>query len=396
MKQLFDIYSDWSFYLLLALLFLIQFSIAACHIIFTIIAVSFIIACWQRKLSGKLPLYFYFFLAYAFFTLVSSIFGIDWLTSLKDDKELFVFLLIPIYLVILSSEKRQKYSLYAVFTAAFLSGCIGIFQALTKGYSLDHRIKGFTSHWMTYSGLLMQVFIFFIVYFLLQKNWRRSWPLPLGLACALVPIFSGLVLSQTRSAWIGAAAGLFLFLIFYRPRLVFVAVPLVIALVYIAPAAVKTRALSIFDMKNDTNHDRFYMIYTGWHIFRDYPLTGVGPNNVPKVYCHYKHPQAVNPLNLHLHNNFMQVLAERGIFAFITLLAAFIAIIYQLIGRIRSSLGFAKIIAICALFLFAGFLAAGFFEYNFGGSQIRFMLFYFISLPFCNSKGEAHDHRQTA
>jgi O-antigen ligase len=83
-----------------------------------------------------------------------------------------------------------------------------------------------------------------------------------------------------------------------------------------------------------------------------------------------------------LHNNFLQILAERGVLAFLALVAAFICILFNLVIRIRTSKEMEKAIATGVLFVFIGFLTAGIFEYNFGDSEIKFLLFYFLSIPF--------------
>ncbi len=93
---------------------------------------------------------------------------------------------------------------------------------------------------------------------------------------------------------------------------------------------------------------------------------------------------------MHLHNNFLQILAERGIFALASFLLACLFIILQMLKSLKSRAGDWRAITAGALFAFVGFLVAGLFEYNFGDSEIKFLLFYFISLPFLGLPGEAH------
>jgi O-antigen ligase len=176
-----------------------------------------------------------------------------------------------------------------------------------------------------------------------------------------------------------------MFIVYYRPKILYIAIPGLILLVFILPASVKGRVTSIFDMKNETNRDRFYMFKAGINIFKDYPLTGVGAANLEKIYDDYK-PAEAKLSNPHLHNNFLQVLAERGIFAMMSLLAAFASIIIVLVKKIKNSIGFEKMVATGVLFAFIGFLVAGLFEYNFGDTEIKFMLFYFLSIPFAALK----------
>jgi hypothetical protein len=56
-----------------------------------------------------------------------------------------------------------------------------------------------------------------------------------------------------------------------------------------------------------------------------------------------------------------------------------------LIKKIKNSINFEKTVALGALFVFIGFFIAGMFEYNLGDSEIKFLLFYFLSIPFIQS-----------
>ncbi len=379
MKQLTDISSNTSFYMALAFLFLVNMSIAGCYIVFTLLAIQLLLFWFKDKKwpEPTLPKYYKYFLLFILFTLVSTIFSINKLESLKDNREFFVFLLIPIFLIIINSKKRLEYSLVTVLLSAVLSAAIGIVITLRKGTSLDYRLQGLTSHWMTYSGLLMFAFIFFFVYLFYEKRWK----IKLILGGALFIILVAILLSLTRSVWVGIFIAAGAFVVYYKPKILYAAIPALVLLIFILPASVKDRVTSIVDMNNETNKDRFYMFETGVNIFKDHPLTGVGATNVERVYDDYKPPEA-RLSNPHLHNNFLHVLAERGIFALISLTAAFISIFILLVNKIKNSTGLEKTIAAGVLFTFIGFLIAGLFEYNFGDTEIKFLLFYFLSIPF--------------
>lgn len=381
MKQLIDISSNFSFYLALAFLFLINFSIFGCYLVFTFLGIQWIIFLVKNKKWPELPKFFKYFLLYILFSFISTIFSIDKTESLKDNREFFIFLLIPIFLLIINSRKRLDYSLLTVLFSAILSALVGIFISIRDGISLDHRLQGLTSHWMTYAGLLMFVFIFFFVY-LFYENRKK---VKIVTAISLVFILTSILLSLTRSVWVGIFVSIGIFIIYYKPKILYAAIPALILLVFILPGSVKSRVISTFDMKNDTNRDRFYMYKTGIKIFKDYPFTGVGANNIERVYDTYK-PSEAELSNPHLHNNVLHVLAERGIFTLVSLLAAFISIFILLVKKIKNSIDFEKIAATGVLFVFIGFLMAGMFEYNFGDTEIKFMLFYFLSIPFVTLK----------
>ncbi len=384
MKQSIDILNDFYFYLLLCFLFLINFSIAGCYLIFSVLGIVFIVFCIKNKKFPECPGYFKYFLLYILFTLISTIFSLNPLVSIKDNKELVIFLLIPIFILIINSKKRLIYSIFTVLISSLISSFIGIFITLNRyiilkqGPSLDHRLKGITSHWMTYSGLLMLAFVFFFIYFFYEKTKKKK----LFIFISLIFILTSILFSLTRSVWIGIIVSLSAFIIYYKPKVLYFAIPIVLVLVIVLPKSVQNRFTSIFDMDNATNKDRIFMYETGFNIFNKYPLFGIGANNLNKKVYKENMPEEAKNINPHLHNNFLQVLIERGIITLISLILAFISIFINLIKKIKNSLNLEKLVPIGVLFVFISFVVAGFFEYNFGDSEIKFFIFYFLSIPF--------------
>lgn len=385
--------SNLAFALLLAFLFLIDVSIAGCYILLTLILFLFLFHLQQGGKFLLPPFFCYFFAAYIFFTLLATVFSVDRAASIRDNKELLIFLLIPIYLWLLDSWKRVWLSIWTVLASAVFSALAGIITVLSKGLSqgivLSNRLQGFTSHWMTYAGLLMFPFIFFSVLLLLGRSKKQA----AVISSALAVMLAAIAFSLTRSVWLGIAGALLIFLVFFRAKYFLALAPLLLILAFFAPLAVKNRVLSIVDLHDKSNRDRIHMVYSGFRIFQDHPWTGVGSNNIEKVIAgnekRYRHPLA-EKINPHLHNNFLQIMAERGIFALASFLLACLFIIMQLLKLLKSRTGDWHAITAAVLFAFIGFLIAGMFEYNFGDSEIKFILFYFISLPFLILKEEAH------
>jgi O-antigen ligase len=390
MKRSASSFPSAAFVLLLAFLFLIDVSIAGCYILLTVILVLFLVHLLGGGKFPRLPFYACLLAAYIFFTLLATVFSLDRAASLRDNKELLIFLLIPLYLWLLDGRKRIRLSLVAVLAAAVFSALAGIFTVWRHGIHLSDRLKGFTSHWMTYSGLLMFPFIFFAVYLLLRRPGKKEALLISG---GLAVMLAAIAFSLTRNVWLGIAAALALFLVFFKPKYVLALAPLLLVLALLAPPAVKNRMLSIVDLQDKSNRDRIYMVYSGLRIFRDRPWTGVGSHNIEKVIAgnegRYRHPQA-EKINPHLHNNFLQILAERGVFALVSFLLFCLFVILQLVRMLKTRTGEWRAITAGALFAFVGFLVAGMFEYNFGDSEIKFILLYFISLPFAKWGGEEH------
>jgi O-antigen ligase len=384
-----------AFALLLAFLFLIDVSIAACYILGTIILVLFLLHLLRGGKFPTLPSYNYFFAAFIGCTLLATVFSLDRTASIRDNKELLIFLLLPVYAWLLDSWKRVRLSLWAVLASAAFSALAGIFTVWRQGIVLNDRLTGFTSHWMTYSGLLMLPFIFFTVRLVLRHDDRKE---AAAVALALAAMLAAIAFSLTRNVWLGIAAALALFLVFFKPGFSLALAPLLLVLALLAPPAVKSRVLSIVDLHDESNRDRIYMAWSGLRIFQDRPWTGVGSHNIEKTIAgneaRYRHPLA-RKINPHLHNNFLQILAERGIFALASFILACLFIILQILQRLKKQAGERRAVSAAVLFAFVGFLVAGMFEYNFGDSEIKFILFYFLSLPFLSLPGEAHVQAKT-
>jgi O-antigen ligase len=388
MKKWLDISGNTGFILVLLVLVAIQFSMAVLSIAAMLLGLLWVVNLFVNRSWPELPGFYIMFLVFAGFTLLGTCFSNNPLVSLQDNRELLIFLIFPIMLLILNTRKRIRWSLYTVLGAAVLQSVYGIAWILVHGISLDHRLQGFTSHWMTFAGLLTGVFIFFMVWAL-----RNRWQTALVLALPLGLILLAILLSLTRSAWMGIAVACALYGIYSHPRITLVMVPIMVAIFIFLPPPIQKRFVSIVDTSNATNRDRVYMAYSGWKMFQDHPWFGVGANNVGSLYPAYRHPEA-RQNNPHLHNNFIQVLAERGILAFLAYTAAFFMLLWNLIKKVGTTRGEMKSMTLAVLFVVIGFLVSGLFEYNFGDSEIKYMLLYFMSLPFVSAWGREDDSRQ--
>lgn len=372
--------NNLSFFLLLIFLFSTNFSIAVCYITFSILLIFTTYKIFKEKPKTTLPPFFKYLILFSAATLISTIFSVDPLNSLNDNKELLIFLLVPVYVLIINEKKKMRIAMYTLLFSSFLSSLAGIFISLKEGISLSHRLKGFTSHWMTYSGLLMLVFIFFFIYTALREKGKQRY---LNIVLLIIILVS-ILLSLTRSVWVGIIISIFIFIIFYfrkKPVIPSILIISLIIFLIILPGSIKERAFSIFDLNNETNRDRFYMAYTAIEIIKDFPLTGVGADNVKKVFREYRHPDATKD-NPHLHNNFLQIGAERGIITLTVFIIFFLILLSGLFRVIKKGNRDEQTLSIAVLFLLFGFLTAGMFEYNFGDSEIKFILFFFLTLPF--------------
>ena len=312
--------------------------------------------------------------AYALWTLLSAGVSRDPSVSVPDTKQLVLFLLVPVVFEFARGPRARTLATVALSIGA-ASAFIGVVQYGLLNYdNLGRRPQGTLSHWMTYSGTLMLVVCGSVARLLFDYR-DRVWA-----ALVMPALVVALGLTFTRSAWVGVFAGVGTLFLLKDRRLVGV-LPLAAALfVAVAPAAITSRAYSMFDMNDATSRDRVAMLEAGRAMVADHPLTGVGPDMVRVVYPRYRVPWAVQPTNPHLHNVPMQIAAERGLPAlaiWVWFVAALVRGLWRRVARSRmpalAAAGLASVVAM---------LAAGLFEYNFGDSEFLMLFLVFVTLPF--------------
>ncbi|HXG59228.1 MAG TPA: O-antigen ligase family protein [Thermoanaerobaculia bacterium] len=290
-------------------------------------------------------------------------------------------LVFPTALILFREIPRLRTSaviLHAAFATAI--GMVGIGQFfLLDQRDLEHRIRGLSSHVMTYSGLLLPLSLLFLF---LRFHHRRWW---LALPAAVTTF--ALLLTFTRSAWIGWAAALLLLLLAIRPRAVIAhAMPLLILAVVFMPMPMFTRLVSTFDARQSSNFDRIRMLQAGVEIIRDYPLLGVGPGNVKEVYPLYRLPDAPRFRVPHLHNNVVQIWAERG---FVAVLAYLLLLGLFLRECLRHWRGENRAWAQAGVAIVIGLTTAGLFEFNFGDTEVFYLMLDLFALIVAMLEGEA-------
>ncbi len=375
---------------------LLGFSLAGA-ILFSLISISltqsflalalvfWLIALFKRELKFTAPGFFWSLLAYAALSLIVCFFSVNPAMSFKDSRELLLYLVVPITMAGLSSGRERTRTTLALLASGLLSSLYSIGYYLFSSQP-GERIQGFMGHYMTQAGLLL-LFLCAAVTFLLYSRNKSRWAW--GIAIILA-VFS-LALTLTRSAWVGFVIALAFLLFLYRPKALII-VPVVVGFfLLVSPRPMKQRALSIFSLKSYGNKQRIEYLKAGWRIVRDFPLHGTGPKMVDEVFQNPKYGlSAITRQNVHLHNNIVQIAAERGI---PTLLAwtvfivwAFLSLFRLLKDRKAAVFPFAAAGAAALLALFT----AGLFEYNFADSEVAVLFLYLITAPFASlEKGRA-------
>ena len=378
-------------------------------------------------------------------TLLAASFASDPARSHEDSKKLLLYALFYLGVEVLAREEDRERVLPAVLLGGLALAGLMVAQHLFLGYDrLDRRPAGFLGHYMSASGVTMVVLLLAAGRLALGPWSRAQKPppadpwvrgaglgLPLlvlaglgavatataaghgvvstrvcvaalaGLAAtvalsrspaaraagaalplAVVPVAAwALVASQTRSAWIGALIGLSVVCVLRAPRFLWLVAAATAAVLVLRPAAV-TERLTIGDASTS---DRIYMWQAGVDMVLDRPVFGQGPGMVLAVYPRYRWPEATHPMQPHLHNNLLQVAAERGVPGLVFFVWWAVAVFAAAIREARRAAagppgpGWAAGGALAAL---AAVFAAGLFEYNLGDSEVLMLVLLLAAVPF--------------
>ena len=367
---------------LLLFVFALPLSIAVSQIFLTVLVFLWLAAGAPHAARPRAPAIFPPLLAYAAWTLLVSVpFSLAPGASLVESREVLLFLVVPIVHALAHGE-RARTVVSVALAAGVAAAAIGIAQYLFLGHDhLGQRPSGSMGHYMTYAGLLM-LLIGAALSRLLFDVRDRAWTIAAFPALAVA-----LVVTLTRSAWIGAAVGAGVVLVVRDRRLLALAPVAVALFMALAPEQVVGRVYSIFDLTNPTNRDRLAMVTVGAGMVRDHPLSGIGPGLVETAYEEYRPADAVNVTNPHLHNVPLQIAAERGLPALALWGWFLVAATIDLSRRLRAPES--RALTVAGLASLAAMLAAGMFEYNFGDSEFLMLLLVLLTLPASVTAGPA-------
>jgi putative inorganic carbon (hco3(-)) transporter len=283
---------------------------------------------------------------------------------------------------------RMRVSHGALLFVAAVTACVALVQfgatymrylstqSLEDDPMVLARITGLMGHWMTFSGEQLLVWCAAIPAVLILG---RRWFFLLGL------VGTALVLSFTRSVWLGAAAG-FMVVALMVPRKMLLGALLPVAIIAVISSGLIYHRVSMsFDQNFAPDTGRLAMVLVGFRMIQDNPMFGVGPERIAKEFPRYYKGRELANSNFyygHLHNNILQIAAERGLLC----LGAFFWFIFELYASLASMLKTAahdtRWVIVSALAALTGFLVAGLFEYNFGDSEVLMLLLFIVSLPY--------------
>jgi len=318
-------------------------------------------------------------------------------------RKLVLFLILLLSANLVSSTRHLGALFRGLFLVAALAGLVATAQFVIQYHSVRHlhpdrvydymtltRIHGFMGHWMNFGGQQMLLFSALLAFLLLSASVAKGFPAgqegkAKGLYWLVMAVVAtSLVLNFTRGVWLGCILATLYIVARWKPRTLW-AIPVLLAVAYLAgPSLIRRRVSLAFHPREDPALAiRLEMWSTGLRMVREHPWVGVGPGNIPLVYAQYL-PPGTTPIvgyHDHLHDNFLQMAAERGLPCMIAWVWFMLAFGGQIL-RIRRRLSGRRWVADAALAAWLAFLAEGFFEFNFGTSPVLMVFLFVMSTPF--------------
>jgi O-antigen ligase len=269
------------------------------------------------------------------------------------------------------------------FVGAAANSAYAVYQfarAVAEGADVFTVRPGGRLFYMTYGGVMMLAATTAVATF---ARGRLSTKAKVALGALLAIMLAGLAASLVRSAWVGLAASVFVIAVVAERRLLWAFPVVVVLAVLIAPRPIIKRAESIINAATERAGEaegppefRVDIWRTTLRLACDYPLTGIGGRNTLYLYDEYKDETSVESQVPHAHNNYIQLVVERGLVG----LAAFAYFAYALLRFfIRGYRGgrspAARVLGLAGIGAVVGFLVEGFFEYTFGDYEIMAIIY---------------------
>ena len=317
------------------------------------------------------------FLLFVLACLVAVVGAVDFSGSYKSLKRLLEILIFFWAVNCIENEEQREKLFLLLIASATLSTLTGFYTAWENGITIRVRAEGTMSVYMTYAGLLMLALLVASGKFIFAPN-ENKWFGP-----AIILMAACILLTFTRQAWLGVLAGLF-FLIWFRKKSLLWFMPVVLGIILlISPADIRQRINSLTNWDDNNIQIRLDLWQGGWLVFKDHPLTGCGFKCIDAVNQDYPDPTGNIKKLRGLHNNFIQLAVDTGLFGVVSWISIWVFYFMTLYRRLASmpdnSANRRDTMASAAAVV--GFLVAGLFETNFYDAEVSMVLYFIMALP---------------
>jgi O-antigen ligase len=216
--------------------------------------------------------------------------------------------------------------------------------------------------------------------------------------CAVV-VFLGMMRTLCRSAQIGAAAGLVITGVVFRPKRLVAAGLVLVCLSPLVPESLRRRShLGDYDLALSPNRFRIRMLEVSWEMSKKYLPWGIGRRNFQQVLARL-HPE--DEQSPHSHNNYTNLLVEQGVLglvSFVWFQFRLFAYLYRelrrrLKGRLASDSDYLDRVLMGATYGLVAFAVTGLFHFNWGDALPVTFMWVLIGLVYAVGEGYIRDAR---
>ncbi|MFH1352776.1 MAG: O-antigen ligase family protein [bacterium] len=323
---------------------------------------------------------------YAFVTVLSIVIGVDpaasFHYSIKNDVSILIFFIVASSV----KDKKQAMLLIRVFLTGAVVVCVlGLLQYLFQNSSFMEKMLGFLkveplrlSGGRIYANRIHPVIFannigLYIPVMLAFYMVRRSAFSFVG----VVLFFLILFLTYTRMIILSVGVWFFLMSLLFFKKMKYIALPILISVILMTGFLVVSKCDTLKGRLNLNNGGRFFLWANALKLIKKQPLFGAGPGNEMKVFNEYAKSRTEY---YHLHNNLIQIAAERGVFAAVVYLWALFVFFRALVNKIIfGGLEKGRVYILVGLMAgFAIFTVCGLTDYTFCRPEMYFP-FYFLA-----------------
>ena len=280
--------------------------------------------------------------------MLAVLIGFSMATSLSDALRilLFIFSSITFAMVIaVSVDTKEKLTRFMSVVLAFvaLTALYGVAQRfmgveideefvdLTANEGMPGRVFSTFANPNNFAELLILFMPFFVPLFIFSKKLWQKMLCAGGFGLSL----AALLMTYSRSCWVGFALAAVLFVALYDKRLLIPCAVLAAAAVPFLPSSIMNRIFTIGSMNDSSNSYRLYIWDSCLRMIRDYFVTGVGlgPGSFHAVYPGYASSIAVTAP--HSHMLYLEIWLETGILGFLSFFGFMFATVKKTAGTMR-------------------------------------------------------------
>lgn len=346
---------------------------------------------FDKKLFLEMKLINIFILLYIFFEIFSRFFAIYPEGAFHNLKRLLLFLIFFVSIIKIIDYKTLCNLLLISISAVSIVSLIELINYAVNFGSMINQMPfseiriNYFNYPLTSAEIKMMCFLSVFPLLFIKEDFfiKRKYVLMI-----LIPVFISMILTQSRNVFLALFICFIIFGIFKSKKFLFVFLIILISGWLILPSAYTDRIKSITDLNHPSNAARLSMWNIGLKMFADHPVTGIADSHIKEIYETYKKPE-FDSEGVHLHNNFIMILATTGIFGFIFFLGMFIAIFLKQLRYYKNEMSpDKKMLILGSILLMISFQISGIFEWSFGDHEVMTVFFFLIAVPFVIRKAD--------